>query len=104
MIAVRGLLTLILFDERGNISEAVAFGTESTRTDAGEAPSVGVQIPPGVWHTVVANRPHSILFEAKAGPFDPASPKEFAPWAPEEGGGEACAYLLTLKRFCASAS
>jgi len=39
----------------------------------------------------------SVLFEAKAGPFDPGAAKEFAGWAPEEGSPEAISYLCWLR-------
>ena len=103
MIAVRGLLTLVLFDEHGKIRDTVPFGAQGARTATGTEPEAGVQIPPGMWHTVIANHPNSILFEVKAGPFDPSSPKEFASWAPEEASDDAVGYLNKLKERCNAA-
>ena len=59
--------------------------------------AVGVEVPVACWHTVVALEPGSILLEIKAGPFDPAVPKEMAPWAPDEGSTYACSYLEKLR-------
>lgn len=42
-----------------------------------------VDILPGCWHTLIATKP-SITFEVKPGPYDPATDKEFAAWAPSE--------------------
>jgi cupin fold WbuC family metalloprotein len=94
MIAVRGLMKLLMFDDAGNIVDSILFSAESCAKS--QDISVGVEIPPDVWHTVIALHPHSVLLEIKAGPFDPAQPKELAPWAPEEGSAEASQYLHTL--------
>ena len=51
----------------------------------------------GVWHTFFALEPNTVVFEVKAGPFDAATDKEFAPWAPAEGTLEAEEYLSRLK-------
>ena len=48
------------------------------------------------WHTVIPLTPGSILFEIKAGPFDPSLAKEWAPWAPEEMTAESEIYLSKL--------
>jgi cupin fold WbuC family metalloprotein len=66
MIAVRGLIALVIFDDEGNIIESTRFGA-----CGGEGHAVGVEVPPGVWHTVVALESGSVLFEVKAGPFNP---------------------------------
>lgn len=53
----------------------------------------GVDIEAGVIHTFVALAPDTILLEAKAGPYERISDKDFAPWAPPEGAPEVAAYL-----------
>ena len=60
-------------------------------------PAAGVLVPAGTWHTVLALDDDAILFETRAGPFDPAAPKEPAPWAPAEGAAEAGAYFARLR-------
>lgn len=95
LIAVRGLMTLVMFDDEGGVTNAIRFGVQIPGNS--DPVSIGVEIPPGVWHTVVSNTPGSILFEVKAGPFDPAQAKEFAGWAPLEGTVEAEKYLRSLK-------
>jgi hypothetical protein len=62
--------------------------------------AVGVELPAGVWHTVVSLIDKSILFEVKSEPFDPSFAKEFATWAPEEDSDQALPYLNALKREC----
>lgn len=94
MIAIRGLMHLVVFDDDGGIAETQMFGAGH---DTGRHHlSVGVETPPGLWHTVVSMEPGSILLEIKAGPFDPLAPKFPAPWAPEEGSPEADEYLKAL--------
>jgi cupin fold WbuC family metalloprotein len=94
MIAVRGLMQLVVFDNDGEIAETQMFG--AGRHIGYQYVSIGVETPPGLWHTVVSMEPGSILLEIKAGPFDPSAPKVFAPWAPEEGCPGAAEYLKAL--------
>jgi cupin fold WbuC family metalloprotein len=92
LVAVRGLMVLVKFDERGNVNGSFRFG--STRHD--NILAVGAEVPAHTWHTVIALEPGCILLEVKAGPFDPNQPKELAPWAPEEGSAFAQQYLDRL--------
>lgn len=92
LVAVRGSLALLLFDDQGVVTEIVRFGTG--RTCAGLA--AGVEVPSDKWHTVLALESGCILLEVKAGPFDPSQPKDLAEWAPPEGTVEANSYLHKL--------
>jgi len=96
LIAAKGLFALIVFNEEGEVRHVERFGTERYyRNDP--AISLGVELPAGIWHTVIALEPDSVLLELKAGPFNPDAAKEFAPWAPEEGSAEAEEYLCCLR-------
>jgi cupin fold WbuC family metalloprotein len=94
LLGIRGTLTFVTFDNAGEITGTIEFGAQ-----VGGKPtrSVGVEVPPGIWHTVIANEPGSILFEVKAGPFDSSRAKEWAPWAPSEDGELGYAYLAALR-------
>lgn len=94
LIAVRGLFALILFNETGVIIDTIKFGSEKYASS--EDLASGVELLSGSWHTVVALVPGSILFEVKAGPFNPEQAKELAPWAPKEGSEESVLYLKNL--------
>ncbi|MDD3352763.1 WbuC family cupin fold metalloprotein [Zoogloea sp.] len=97
LIAVRGLFGLITFDDEGVPSRVELFGSE---LHAGVGcTSVGVEVFPDEWHMVVALAPQSVVFEVKAGPFDPAGAKEFAPWSPPEGTQMAAEFLEEMRRF-----
>lgn len=91
LIVVRGRLGVIIFDERGAVIATAMLAP------AGE--SVGVNIPHGMYHTLVALEPGSVFFEAKAGPYAPLTSREKAPWAPAEGELSVSTYLADLKRL-----
>lgn len=94
MIALRGLMKLVVFEDDGQIAEAHTFGA-GHHAEQNRIP-VGLETPPGRWHTVIAVEPGSVLLEMKGGPFDPSAPKFPAPWAPEEGSHEGQIYLQRL--------
>ena len=58
--------------------------------------AIGIDIQPGVWHTLAVLTPHAVCYEVKPGPYSPANDKDFAPWAPREGDSDAAAYLEKL--------
>ena len=97
LIAIRGLMALVIFDDDGRVLQIVYFGVDSGVNSGVDGVAVGVEVPPKAWHTVIAMRPGSILFEGKSGPFDPEKPKDLAPWAPAEGSALAVEYLNELR-------
>lgn len=54
----------------------------------------GIDIPAGVWHSLVVRAPGTVIYEVKAGPYAPAPDEDFAPWSPEPGDGEGIAGFL----------
>lgn len=92
LIAIRGLMALVTFDEMGKVTGVLHFGADVSSLGL----AVGAEVPTGTWHTVIALEPGCVLLEVKAGPFDPSQPKDLAPWAPDEGSAEALAYLNLL--------
>ncbi len=95
LIAVRGRMALLVFDDIGQVSQIIRFGAQIN--EAHQAIGVGVNLSAGVWHTVIAEVHGSILFEVKSGPFNPEQAKEWAAWAPAENTPEAAVYLTELK-------
>jgi cupin fold WbuC family metalloprotein len=87
-LVLRGRLAFWLFDDEGRTTTRVVLGE-------GE-PSIGIDVRPGVWHGLAALSSHALLYEVKPGPYDAATDKEFAPWAPREGDVESAAYLSKL--------
>lgn len=98
LIAISGLFSLFIFDDDGRVLSTTKFGSDLYRTSEGNC-GVGVEIPPNVWHTVIALSNSAILFEVKAGPFNPLAAKEFAAWAPEENAHNSLEYFESLKRL-----
>ena len=92
LVAVRGQMALLSFDDEGDVVDVVHFGTEAFGDDL----AVGVELSANTWHTVLALVPGCVLLEVKAGPFDPNQPKDLAPWAPEEGSVDAERYVQCL--------
>lgn len=93
LVAIRGLMALVTFNDQGEVLSVLRFGSEKY----GDELAVGAEVTSGTWHTVLALVPGSVLLEAKAGPFDPLQPKGLAPWAPAEGSVEAAAYLAEMQ-------
>lgn len=98
LIAIKGLFGLITFNDEGLIETIVLFGSE--KYTEGLLLASGVELPAGAWHTVISLVDQAVLFEVKNGPFNPAVAKEFATWAPEEGGDQAPEYLNALRMGC----
>lgn len=89
ILVVSGRFGFVFFDDSGNVVDTVS------AEPGGEC--IGVNIPHGTFHSVVALQPGSVFFEAKAGPYEPLTPDERAPWAPAEGEPEADAYRTMLE-------
>jgi cupin fold WbuC family metalloprotein len=90
MVVVRGLMGLLEFDDAGHVVRAVKVGAGGT--------ALGVDIPFGTWHTVMALKDDTVFLEAKAGPYEVLTSAERAAWAPAEGDADAVAYFKQLKR------
>ena len=86
-VVLRGELALFVFDDGGIVNEKHVLGRNGL---------IGIDLEPGLWHTVAALTETAVCFEVKAGPYDAATDKEFAPWAPREGDPAAPAYLASL--------
>ncbi len=86
-IMLRGEMVLFLFDDAGAVTEHFVLGRNGV---------LGVDVAPGLWHTVAAPTDTAVCFEVKPGPYDAATDKEFAPWAPREGALAAGDYLQRL--------
>ena len=58
---LRGRGRVSTYDDEGNVVESCVLCQEEGR--------YGVDIPKGVWHTIEAMEPDSVIFECKEGPF-----------------------------------
>jgi len=80
---LRGRAQVLSFDDAGTVLER--------RELAPTGPVQAVEIAAGTWHTLVASESGTVLLEVKPGPYTPAGPQDFAPWAPAEDSSEAVA-------------
>jgi cupin fold WbuC family metalloprotein len=88
-IALAGSAIACTFDDAGQLATRLRFG-------AGQAVS-GVEIPPRTWHSLVSLDEAAVFYELIDGPFDAATHKRFAPWAPEEGSAQGEAFHRALR-------
>jgi cupin fold WbuC family metalloprotein len=91
MVMVRGRMGVLVFDNSGNVVRQAIIAA------CGNA--VAVDIPHGLFHTVVALESGTVFFESKAGPYHPLTAEEKGEWAPTEGTEEALPYLAGLIRL-----
>lgn len=87
LLMISGAVALLSFDDDGRLTERLPLAS------AGDC--VGIELPPGHWHTLQVGAPASLL-EIKPGPLRPAS---FAGWAPAEGDAD----VPALQAWLASA-
>jgi cupin fold WbuC family metalloprotein len=85
-LVLSGEMAFFAFDDNGSIIRQVLLGRDP----------VGVDIQPGVWHTLVVLSEQAVCFEVKPGPYSAANDKDFAPWAPRESDPGAAVYLAAL--------
>ncbi len=90
ILLLQGRLWLITFTGNGEVDASWELERESGR--------FGVDLIPGIYHTLIVTQPNTVIFESKAGPWRGHGDKTFAPWAPEENAPEANDYLDRLCR------
>jgi cupin fold WbuC family metalloprotein len=85
-LVLRGELAFFIFDDTGAVTSVTRLGCDP----------LGIDIGPGVWHSLAVLSDEAICFEVKPGPYSVANDKDFAPWAPREGDSRAPEYLASL--------
>ncbi|MBU2645861.1 WbuC family cupin fold metalloprotein [bacterium] len=87
-LVLKGRGAVIIFSDRGEIEEIIELDISKGRW--------GVDIPGGIYHTIVSLASGTVFYEVKPGPYDPTSDKGFAVWAPHEQTEDAVLYLQWL--------
>lgn len=87
-LCLAGRGAVLLFDDAGLLTEKVAIGAGG--------PRFGVEIPAGVWHTLIIEEAGTLLVEVKPGPYAPLPEEDFAAWAPAEGEEAAAEFEAAL--------
>ncbi len=90
-LVLKGKGAVVQFDELGNVEDVFYMDTRKGQW--------GVDIPGGVFHTIVSLEEKSVFYEIKSGPYNPNADKGFASWAPEEKTQEAKEYLEFLTQY-----
>ncbi len=75
MIIVRGKMGVVFFDSDGSVIQHALLEPNTH--------NVGVTIPKGVFHSLVAVETGTVFFESKAGPYRPLADNEIGRFAPE---------------------
>jgi cupin fold WbuC family metalloprotein len=91
VVLLQGLLGYVSFRDEGLPDEESSLLLDTARG------VYGYDIRPGVWHTIFALTPDTVVFEVKPGPYHPAGDKDFAPWAPQEHSPEAAVFLAEIE-------
>ena len=89
-LILKGEVAFVTFKKNGEIDQIYflhGFEKEGTH---------GIDIAPGVWHTLIVLSEQAICYEVKPGPYEVTTDKEFADWAPHEGSGGCQQYLQSL--------
>jgi cupin fold WbuC family metalloprotein len=85
-LVLSGEIAFFTFDDTGAIATTHVLGHDM----------IGIDIAPGIWHTLAVLSEEAVCYEVKPGPYTAANDKDFAPWAPREGDPAAPAYLERL--------
>ncbi len=88
MIVLKGRFGVIIFDQHGEVIQHFIMAANDD--------NLGVTIPAGVFHSMLALESGSVFFESKAGPYAALTNAEKAHWAPNEGDPACVAYLEKL--------
>ena len=91
MIVLKGRFGVLIFDEIGEVTE------QFIMAESGNI--LGVTIPAGVFHSMVALDSGSVFFESKAGPYAALTEVEKASWAPSESDTASAAFLEKMMAF-----
>ncbi|MBK9394717.1 MAG: WbuC family cupin fold metalloprotein [Uliginosibacterium sp.] len=89
LVVLQGALGFIEFDGSGTVIARSVLGKGG--------PGMGIDIPPGCWHGIVALDTDTLFFETKAGPYRALMSQERAAWAPREESPAAGKELLRLQ-------
>ncbi len=91
-LVLEGEAAVFVFDDEGRVQSTYALGKEA----------IGIDIAPGIWHTLVVLSSHAVCYEVKPGPYSAANDKDFARWAPREGEPGTEEYVKNLEALAQS--
>ncbi len=83
-IILKGKLVIVEYDDKGCITGHFILDPYLD--------NYGAEISPRTWHSLIVLQKNTVVYEVKDGPYDEATDKIFAPWAPAEGSNECNGY------------
>ena len=86
-LVLQGSIGMVLLDDGGNVLRCEKLEARGEQ--------YGIEIPEGIYHTLVVLEPNSVILELKEGPYQPAVDKDFLQQFPAEGGVECGDYVKT---------
>ena len=84
LVALRGRLLMLLFDDAGCVTERMILKPAGGIS--------GIEIEPNTWHTLLAEVSGTVILEVKQGPYIPVSFSNFADWSPRESSNDVARY------------
>ncbi len=94
-LVLQGRVGFITFDDGGQVLETHLLSSDAIT--ASENATLGIDIAPGIWHTLFVISDYAVCYEVKPGPYVMTNDKEFAPWAPHEGQPGTAEYQEKLR-------
>lgn len=95
-VVLQGELAVIVFDEYGSPIESFRL------CDGGN--THGIELPEGLFHTLIALAPNTVILEIKEGPYDPKTDKLFLSQFPPEGTPQAKVQVEQWERWVCTVS
>lgn len=80
-VLLKGSVLLVRFSDDGVPVEGIVVSANG--------PVRAAEVPGGAWHTFLSLQSGTVVFEVTQGPYDAATNKDFAMWAPSEDDVEA---------------
>lgn len=84
---IRGRALLLTFDDGGRVVDRLTLSDGAVKV---------LEVPAGMWHSVVALSDDTVVMEVKSGPYIPTGPADFAPWSPPEGDAAVAAMVAWM--------
>ncbi|MEK6726994.1 MAG: WbuC family cupin fold metalloprotein [Deltaproteobacteria bacterium] len=88
-LCIKGKGAALTFDDAGKVIDSVIISPDGD--------SIGIEIPPHAWHTILSLSTGTVFFELKEGPYAAIDDKDFALWAPDPSDTGCGDYLRRIK-------
>lgn len=89
-LVLQGAVGILVLDELGNVIHTQKVSANGTTR--------GVELGEGMFHTLIALEPDTVMFELKEGPYVPIEDKDFLQEFPKESTPEAQQYVETWRK------